>query len=110
MLLMIYGTRILIIKSISLFLNFNKILLKKILKVERTKTRPLASGELSTRQAFKFVFAHLFGGLCVLTQLNATTVALSFAIVPVFVFYPLAKRFTNYPQFILGIQIFWIKN
>ena len=36
---------------------FKFILLNK--KVERTKLRPLASGELTEKQAFKFIFLHL---------------------------------------------------
>ncbi len=79
---------------------FKFILLNK--KVERTKLRPLASGELTEKQAFKFIFLHLLGGLAVLTQLNTLTIGLSFAIMPIVISYPLAKRFTNYPQFVLG--------
>ena len=36
-------------------------------KVERTKTRPLASGQLQLNQAFKFLSIHLTGGLVVLS-------------------------------------------
>jgi 4-hydroxybenzoate polyprenyltransferase len=46
-------------------------------------------------------------GLCVLTQLSWTTVAASFAIVPVAFLYPLAKRYFKYPQLILGFNFNW---
>lgn len=64
----------------------------------------MASGEITETQALKFIFGHLLGGLAVLTQLNYFTIGLCFAIMPVVVAYPLAKRFTNYPQFVLGNQ------
>ena len=71
-------------------------------KVDRTKTRPLASGELTPKQAFGFLVPHLAVGLGVLGFLNWKAIALSFAITPVAALYPLAKRYTNYPQFVLG--------
>ena len=64
----------------------------------------MASGEITEKQALAFVFAHLTGGLAVLTQLNSLTVVLCFGIMPIVITYPLAKRFTNYPQFVLGSE------
>ena len=71
-------------------------------QVERTKARPLASGELTSKQALAFLVPHLGVGLGVLTQLNWQAISYSFAIVPIAALYPVAKRFTGYPQFILG--------
>jgi 4-hydroxybenzoate polyprenyltransferase len=71
-------------------------------KVERTKMRPLASGELSVKQAWTFFVPHVVVGLGVLTQLNWLTIKLIFGIIPVAALYPAAKRISNYPQAVLG--------
>ena len=76
-------------------INFDK-------KVERTRSRPLASGELTTKQAFGFLVPHLAAGLGVLAFLNWKSIALAFAVTPVAALYPLAKRYTYYPQLVLG--------
>ena len=39
-------------------------------QIERTKSRPLAAGNLSLKEAIQFVGVHLTGGLFVLTFLN----------------------------------------
>ncbi len=67
------------------------------LQVERTKTRPLASGSLNFKQASLFLAMHLSGGLLVLTQLNWYSIALAFGIMPIVAIYPLMKRVTYYP-------------
>ena len=66
-------------------------------KVERTKTRPLASGQLQLNQAFKFLSIHLTGGLVVLSQLNQAAIISSFCTVPIFTIYPFIKRISHYP-------------
>lgn len=71
--------------------------------VERTRTRPLASGLVSVRQAIFFTAALLFLGLLILIQLPPVAIGLGvLSLVPV-VLYPLAKRVTWYPQAILGL-------
>lgn len=80
--------------------NFDK-------KVERTRTRPLAAGELTNKQALAFLVPHLAAGLGVLTFLNWEAFVLSMAITPVAALYPLAKRYTNYPQLVLGRDILY---
>ncbi|CAD8181012.1 unnamed protein product [Paramecium octaurelia] len=76
-------------------------------KVERTRQRPLASGELQMKDAWISLFAHCSVGLLVLTQLNWSTIAASFGIVPIAFLYPLAKRYFSYPQLVLGIAFNW---
>lgn len=71
--------------------------------VERCKDRPLASGEVTVREAAGLLFLNLCGGLYVLTQLPLPALIATFAILPVAALYPLAKRYTRYPQFILGL-------
>ena len=71
-------------------------------KVERTKVRPLASGELTPKQAGLFFIPHVLVGLGVLSQLNLETIKWTLAIVPVAALYPAAKRVTDHPQVVLG--------
>jgi 4-hydroxybenzoate polyprenyltransferase len=71
--------------------------------VERTKLRPLASGEVTVREAMGVLVANLMGGLYVLTQLPLPALVATFGILPVAALYPLAKRYTRYPQFVLGL-------
>ncbi|OTH79991.1 4-hydroxybenzoate octaprenyltransferase [Pseudomonas aeruginosa] len=75
--------------------------------VARTKARPLATGKISVREAW-ITFAVLVAlsfGLVLLT--NATTVWLSFGAVAVASLYPFMKRYTYYPQVVLGAAYSW---
>lgn len=72
-------------------------------KVQRTKTRPLASGALNIKEASLFLCALLLLGLCILMQLNIVTVLLGFLSLPLIVVYPLMKRWTWWPQVFLGL-------
>jgi 4-hydroxybenzoate polyprenyltransferase len=72
-------------------------------KVERTKTRPLAMGEVSVKEAYL-----LAAGLCLLAFglvlfLNKTTILLSVAALFLAATYPYTKRFLAVPQAYLGI-------
>ncbi|EYC20359.1 hypothetical protein Y032_0022g587 [Ancylostoma ceylanicum] len=71
-------------------------------RVERTKMRPLACGSLTERQAIYFLSGLLSTSLAVLMQLNWFSVAVGSASMILVVAYPLAKRFTYWPQFVLG--------
>lgn len=76
-------------------------------KIARTAERPIASGEVSVRQALIFLALLLLAGLMVLIQFNATAITLGFASVGLVVAYPLMKRFTYWPQAFLGITFNW---
>jgi 4-hydroxybenzoate polyprenyltransferase len=71
--------------------------------VARTTQRPLATGELSRREALQaFIALSLLGfGLVLLT--NRFTILLSFGAIAVATLYPFMKRLTNLPQLVLGI-------
>lgn len=71
--------------------------------VERTRTRPLASGAISQAQALTFLAVLLFAGLLVLLRMNDVTIVLGVIVLPLIAFYPLMKRFTWWPQAFLGL-------
>lgn len=75
--------------------------------VERTKTRPLASGALTVPQALQFLGLQLTCGLGVLVSLHPNCILLGLGSMPLVVAYPLMKRFMNWPQFVLGLAFNW---
>jgi 4-hydroxybenzoate polyprenyltransferase len=72
-------------------------------KVERTKNRPIASGEISLRNAAIFLVILLLLAFLVLLQFNLPTIILGFISLAFVAFYPLMKRITFYPQLFLGL-------
>ncbi|XP_022099565.1 4-hydroxybenzoate polyprenyltransferase, mitochondrial-like [Acanthaster planci] len=71
--------------------------------VERTRSRPIASGDISRGRALVFLAAELGVALGILLTLNTYCVVLGcIAVVPI-VIYPLMKRFTYWPQAFLGL-------
>ncbi|KRZ78674.1 4-hydroxybenzoate polyprenyltransferase, mitochondrial, partial [Trichinella papuae] len=76
-------------------------------KVARTKDRPLANGELSVLQAFTLLGGLLSCSLAILLQLNYYSIILGTCSMILVVTYPLFKRFTYWPQFILGLTFNW---
>lgn len=76
-------------------------------RVERTRSRPLASGQVSARQGVIWAGIQLSLAFLVLIQLNFPSIMLGVAsLIPVFV-YPLMKRYTYWPQMFLGITFNW---
>lgn len=75
--------------------------------VKRTKNRPLASEKLKVSEALIFVFFQLFIGLLIVLQFDFKVILFSFYIIPLVIIYPLFKRFTYFPQIILGIIFNW---
>ena len=76
-------------------------------QVERTRSRPLASGIISLKQAAVFLALLLLLGLVILLQMNWLTIALGvFSLLLVGV-YPLMKRITWWPQAFLGLTFNW---
>jgi len=75
--------------------------------VERTRSRPLASGELTVRQALiTFIVVMLLAfGLVLMT--NALTIRLAFAGAVLASTYPFFKRWTHFPQVVLGLAFGW---
>ncbi len=76
-------------------------------EVDRTKSRPLPSGQLSLRQAYIWMVLQAAIALLVLLTFNWATILLgAAALIPVAI-YPFAKRFTWWPQVFLGLAINW---
>ena len=75
--------------------------------VERTRDRPLATGQVSIRGAL--IFACVLGlvALALVMTLNRLTQWLALAGALIAVTYPLFKRFTHLPQLWLGIAFSW---
>ncbi|KAJ2305103.1 Para-hydroxybenzoate--polyprenyltransferase, mitochondrial precursor (PHB:polyprenyltransferase) [Coemansia sp. RSA 2706] len=76
-------------------------------KVERTKTRPIASGLITRPKALAFLGLQLSAGLAVLLQLNPYTILFCFGSMPLVVIYPFMKRITYWPQLVLGLAYNW---
>lgn len=76
-------------------------------QVERTKHRPLATGEVTAKQALAlFAALGLIAFALVLTQ-NWLTIQLSFVGMALAALYPFTKRVTHLPQFVLGAAFGW---
>lgn len=71
-------------------------------KVERTKLRPLASGELSFKQAKKCLFILLISAACLLFFLKPKAIIIALSSMILVAIYPFCKRFTYWPQLVLG--------
>ena len=76
-------------------------------RVERTRSRPIPSGRISVRRAAAFGVGCALVGLLVLLQFNRFAILLGIAsLVPVAI-YPFMKRFTYWPQAVLGLTFKW---
>ncbi len=71
--------------------------------VERTKNRPLATGEVSLKEAYCLAAALCLIAFGLVCFLNKTTIYLSFAALFLAFTYPFTKRFLAIPQAYLGI-------
>jgi 4-hydroxybenzoate polyprenyltransferase len=76
-------------------------------KVERTRSRPIPSKQVTVAQATLFMLAQALVGLLVLIQFNRFTVITGFASLLVVVIYPFMKRITYWPQIFLGLAFSW---
>jgi 4-hydroxybenzoate polyprenyltransferase len=75
--------------------------------VERTRSRPIPSGQVSVMQAALFLVLQSLVGLAVLLSFNAFTVALGVASLAIVLVYPFMKRITYWPQIVLGLAFSW---
>ena len=75
--------------------------------VQRTRNRPLATGEVSTREALILFAVLMMMALGLLLTQNRQTIVLGFIGAAIAISYPLFKRFTHLPQLFLGIAFSW---
>ena len=75
--------------------------------VARTANRPIASGVISVTNAILFLLLLLTLSLTILLQLNETCWLLGFLVLLLVFSYPTFKRFTYWPQFVLGLTFNW---
>lgn len=76
-------------------------------KVERTRLRPIARGAVTAKQAIPFLGVQLLAGLGILLQFPTQCLFYGIPSLLLVGTYPLAKRVTNYPQFVLGLTFSW---
>src|SRR3954464_15804081 len=76
-------------------------------KVERTRSRPIPSGQVSVRAALIFLVAQALVGLLVLVQFNRFAILVGIASLAVVAIYPFMKRVTYWPQIFLGLAFSW---
>jgi 4-hydroxybenzoate polyprenyltransferase len=76
-------------------------------QVARTRSRPLPSGRATRLQAKIFMVAQALVGLVVVLQFNMFSILLGIASLAIVALYPFAKRFTDWPQFFLGLAFSW---
>ena len=72
-------------------------------KVERTKNRPIASGNVSVKLGLFYTIILCSIAFLVLINFNNLTIILALGSMPLAFTYPLMKRFTYWPQLFLGI-------
>ena len=75
--------------------------------VERTRSRPIPSGQVSVVQATIFLVLQALIGFLVLISFNAFTIALGVASLAIVAVYPFMKRITYWPQIVLGSAFSW---
>lgn len=75
--------------------------------VERTQSRPLASGEISTKEALLLFVILALVAFSLVLLLNELVVKLSVVGIILTIIYPFTKRITNMPQMFLGVVWSW---
>jgi len=76
-------------------------------RVERTRSRPIPSGQVSVKAAIIFLVLQALVGLLVLVQFNRFAIAVGIASLAVVAIYPFMKRVTYWPQIFLGLAFSW---
>lgn len=75
--------------------------------VERTRLRPIARKAVSVEKAVVYLGAQLLAGLTLLLQFPLPCLYYGVPSLLLVTTYPLAKRVTHYPQFVLGLTFSW---
>lgn len=75
--------------------------------VERTKMRPIACGDISTKEALFYLAIQSTVGLCILCLNNIAVIKLGLFSGIMISTYPLFKRVTYWPQIMLALTMNW---
>jgi 4-hydroxybenzoate polyprenyltransferase len=76
-------------------------------RVERTRSRPIPSGQVSVQAAIVFLVLQALAGLVILLQFNRFAILVGIASLGVVAIYPFMKRVTYWPQIFLGLAFSW---
>jgi 4-hydroxybenzoate polyprenyltransferase len=76
-------------------------------RVERTRSRPIPSGQVGVGQAAAFLVLQALVGLAVLLQFDGFAIGLGIASLAIVAVYPFLKRVTYWPQIGLGLAFSW---
>ncbi len=88
--------------------TWNDILDRKVdAQVERTRNRPLPSGEVKLHQALIWMALQGAVGAAVLFKLNKFAGGIALLSLLLVAIYPAMKRLTSWPQFVLGLAFNW---
>jgi 4-hydroxybenzoate polyprenyltransferase len=75
--------------------------------VERTRHRPLANGQIDAMRATVFLSVQLVLAASLLLFLTPYTRLIAICVLPLVLIYPFCKRFTHWPQAVLGAAFNW---
>ena len=75
--------------------------------VERTKQRPLATGAMSAKEALLLFFGLVIAAFILVLFTDTYTIKLSFVALVLASAYPFMKRYTHWPQLVLGMAFSW---
>jgi 4-hydroxybenzoate polyprenyltransferase len=88
--------------------TWNDLLDRKIdAQVERTRGRPLPSGEVKLRHALVWMALQSLVGAAILFKLNKFAGGVALLSLVLVAVYPAMKRFTYWPQVVLGLAFNW---
>ena len=76
-------------------------------RVERTRSRPLPSGQVTVRQALIWMAVQLLLAFLILLTFNTMAILIGIASLALVALYPFGKRITWWPQLILGLNLTW---
>jgi len=75
--------------------------------VERTKYRPLTSGKVTSLEALSLFAILSISAFALVLLMNWLTIQLSFVALLLASVYPFMKRYTHFPQVVLGMAFSW---
>ena len=76
-------------------------------KVQRTKLRPIPSGQVSNKKAFAWMTIQALASFLILLSFPSFSIFVGIVSLLPVIIYPYAKRFTWWPQIFLGIAFNW---